>query len=360
MNATKALTSLALLTIPTVGFMARGDSVSFKPEEGTTVEKTLSIESSFYMDDLSIVFDGGEVSPDMMGGSMDEALIVNVTLGVTDEYLSSRTGAIGSLLRTYDEMAFEAGGESSAETQDAFNTMEGLTVKFVWDAEGEDFVKSFHESEGEDEWLENLDPDMDLLQLLPSDEVSVGDSWEARGEGLLTVFSPGGMLASGSEQETNPEAEELVELAKEQMGSQLESMLEEFAIKCTYTGTQTEGDKELGAIEIEFSGDAEIDLSELILSAIELNAERMGGVEADLSAVVSLELEGTGLLLWDMKAGHIHSFSMKYEIIAGMDLEGDVDAMGENHTFEVAVEVSGEVDMSLETGGDEEDEGDDE
>jgi hypothetical protein len=355
MNATKTLTSLALITIPTVGFIARGDSVSFKPEDGTVVEKTLSLESSFYMDDMSIVLDGGEISPDMMGGGMDEALIVNVNMGVTDEYLSTRDGGIGSLKRTYDELSFEAGGESSAENVDQFATMKGVTVKFTWDAESDDFVKTFDDSEGEEEWLENLDPDMDLLQLLPDGEVSVGDTWEATGEGLLTVFSPGGMLSAGSEQETSPEAEELVELAKEQMTSQLESVLEEFAIKCTYTGTQKEDDAELGAIEIEFAGEAELDLSELILSAIELNAEQMGGIEADLTAIVTLELEGTGVLLWDMKAGHASSFSMKYEIIVGVDLDGEVDAMGENHTFEVAVELSGEANMELETGSADED-----
>jgi len=254
------------------------------------------------------------------------------------------------LLRSFDELSMEAGPESQAENVDEFGELEDTTVSFTWDADSGEYVKAFHESEGEEDMLENLEADMDFMALLPSGEVSEGDTWEAKGKDLGGIFLPGGVPGSASMDDA--EAEEFEELFKEEMEAQLETAFEEFAISCTYMGTKEEGEVAVGVIEFKFEGDMEVDLAELIQQVIELQAGEMD-FSADIAAMVAAEFEGEGVLLWDMKGGHMHSFEMSGDLMVTADIEGDIDAMGEAHSVEMAVEASGELSYSMESSKDE-------
>jgi hypothetical protein len=88
----------------------------------------------------------------------------------------------------------------------------------------------------------------------------------------------------------------------------------------------------------------------LIQSAIDLQAGEMG-VEADITATVGFEFEGEGTLLWNLRAGHVFGFEMSGDITLSVDVEGDIDAMGESHSIEMSAEASGEASWSLETKG---------
>lgn len=346
MNATKTSASLLLLSLPLLGFIAREDKVSFHPTEGASVEKELSLELTFYMDDMSVVMDGNEMPIPPQG--LDQAVTVNAVMSVTDEYVKSKTNKILTLLRSYDELSLEAGLESESENVDKFADLEGSTIAFAWDEETGEYTKTYHDSDGEEELLENLDVDMDFLVLLPDDEVSEGDTWEASGETLATIFLPGGLVIGSSGEAMDETAEELSELVKEELGGQLESAFEDFVIKCTYGGTRDEDGTDVGVIAFVFEGSTDLDLTELILAAIDLNAGEIG-LEADITATVSFEFDGEGTLLWDMKGGHVQGFEMEGEIIMTVDIEGDVDVMGESHSFEMSAEASGEANWSLTT-----------
>jgi len=342
--------ALPLLALPLLAFVGRADKVTFQPEEGSSVSKELEFSATFYLDDMRMVVDGNEMPAEMMGGAMEEGLLIDMTVGVTDEYVKSGNNKVLELLRSYDELSMEAGPESQAENVDEFGKLEDTTVSFKWDEESGEYVKSFHESEGDVDLLENLEADMDFTALLPDGEVSEGDTWEVKGKKLGGVFLPGGMPGGADMDE--PEAEEFEELFKEEMESQLQTAFEDFAIKCTYVGTRDEDDVAVGVIEFKFEGDMEIDLADLIQQVIELQAGEMD-FSADIAATVAAEFEGEGLLLWNMKAGHMHSFEMSGDLMITGDIEGDIDAMGEAHSVELSIEASGELAYGMTTKGDE-------
>jgi hypothetical protein len=345
MNTKQILTaSLPLLTLPLFAFALKGDQVAFAPGDGTSVSKALTFESTFYIDDIVMSMDGEELPAEMMGEAMDEGLLISAAISVTDEYVKTAEGKVLTLLRTYDELSLEAGPESEAETVDEFGELEDSTVEFKWDEEEDEFLKSYHESEGDEDLLENLDIDMDFLRLLPDDEVAVGDTWEVDGERLETIFMPGGMPAGSPDEEGS---EEMAELFKEEMEAQFEEAFDEFVINCKYVGSREEDGVTFGEIAFKFDGEASIDLSELIQSAIDMQGAEMG-IEADVVATIDLEFEGEGILLWNLDAGHVASFEMKGDITVLADVEADVEVMGESHSMVMSAEVSGEAEWGLE------------
>lgn len=336
--------ALPLLALPLLAFTGRADKVNFQPSEGATVSKELSLSATFYLDDMRMIVDGNEMPAEMMGGAMEEGLMVEMTIGVTDEYVKSEENKMLELLRSYDELSMEAGPESQAENVDEFGELEDSTISFKWDADAGEYVKSFADGEGEEDLLENLEADMDFMALLPTGEVSEGDTWEAKGKDLGGIFLPGGVPGSGSMDDAD--AEEFEELFKEEMEAQLGTAFEEFSIQCTYMGTKEEDETAVGVIEFKFEGDMEIDLADMIQQVIELQAGEMD-FSADIAAMVAAEFEGEGLLLWDMKGGHMHSFEMSGDLMVTADIEGDIDAMGEAHSVEMAVEASGELSYEM-------------
>lgn len=352
MNTTKRLIlGLPLLSLPLFAFTWSGDEVSFKPGEGLTVSKELSFETTFYLDDLTMSVDGQEMPPEALGGAMEEGILVNATIGVTDEYVKVAEGRALTLLRTFDELTLEAGPESEAENVDEFAELEDSTVLFKWDEDEGEYLKSYAgDEEGDEELLENLDIDMDLLALLPDDEVAVDDTWEIKGEGLESIFFPGGMPGITTPDEEG--AEEMAALFKEELEAQFEEAFDDFVIRCKYVGSREEDEVEVGEIAFSYEGKASIDLSEMIQAAIDLQAGEMG-VEADVVATVDLEFEGEGTMLWNLAAGHVAGFDMKGDITVLADVEADIDAMGESHSMVMSAEVSGEAAWEMTAGADE-------
>ena len=351
MNAKKTLPlALPALVLPLLALSMRADEVSFHPAEGVTVNKELNFNTTFYVDDLSVVVDGQDMSG-MLGEAMDEGLLIDATIDVTDEYVSAEAGKIVSLLRSYNSLSLEAGMESDAEVVDDFAKLEDSAVSFKWDEETGEYVKAFHESTGDDDLLEKLTADMDFLALLPSGEVSEGDTWDVSADDLASIFLPGGMVAAPSGDMEGQE--EMAELFEEELTSQLEDAFEDFMIQCKYIGTQDEDGVEVGKIEFKYEGNASIDLSNLIQEAIELQGDEMG-IEADITATMDFEFDGEGVLLWNLKAGHTADFEMTGEITVMADVEADIDAMGESHTAEFSAEISGEAEWKMSATGDDE------
>jgi hypothetical protein len=343
---TKTPLLLPLLALPLLAFSGREDKVSFQPAAGARVSKELSLTATFYLDDLRMIVDGNELPQEMMGQAMEEGLLVDMTVGVTDEYAKTGEGRPLQLMRTYDVLSMEAGPESEAEGVEDFAEMEDMTVSFTWDEESGEYLKAFvGDEEGDLSLLENLEVDMDFLALLPVGEVSEGDTWEAKGEAIGAVFVPGGMPGGGDMDEAD--MEEFQSLIESTIEEQLTDAFDDFAIQCTYKGTRDEDGVAVGVIEFRFEGDMEMDLSDMIQEVISMQAAE-ADISATVSALVTGEFEGEGLLLWNMKAGHMHGFEMEGDVMISIDVDGDVDAMGESHSMEMALEASGELayDMS--------------
>ena len=345
-----ALATSALALPLLVAFGARADKLAFGPEDGSTLDKSLSVDMSFYVEDLSMIVDGQDMGG-MMMGELDEALTVNFLIEVTDEFVSSANGKHMELLRTFNTITAEGGTESEREEADGMDELEDETIRFKWNEEEGVYEKTYHESEGDEELLEELEVDMDFLALLPDGEVSAGDSWEMDSDGAISLFMPGGFPGSGAS-EGDDEASELF---KQELEPQLEEAFGDFVVTCTYVGQREEGDATYGEISFEYEGEGAIDLSELFMSIIDLQAEGNDiEIDADITAGLDLSFEGRGTLLWDQAAGTVHSYEMTSEMVLLADLTAAIDVMGQSQEIEASAELSGSGEWSLTTGDDSE------
>jgi hypothetical protein len=339
-----AASALALPLL--VAFGVRGENLAFAPEDGTSLDKELSMEVSLYVEDLSMIVDGQDMGG-MMMGELDEALSFNALISVTDEFVKSANGKHVELLRTYNELSAEGGTESEREAADGFDELEDSTILFKWNEEEGEYTKSFHESEGEEDLLENLEVDMDLLGLLPEGEVSEGDTWEMDGSDALSLFAPGGFPSGGGGEDDD----EVMEIISQELESQFDEAFEDFSIECTYKGTQEDGDSTYGEIAFEFEGEGAIDLSELLMQMIDLQAEGAEiEIDADITAGLDLSFKGTGTLLWDPKTGHLRSYEMSCEMTLLADVVAAIDVMGQSQEFEASAELSGSGAWTMTTG----------
>ena len=342
-----ALAASALALPLLVAFGARGDSIAFSPEDGSTIDRELSLDISLFVEDLSLIADGQDMGG-MVMGELDEALTFSLLLEVTDEFVSSANGKHLELLRTFNQISAEGGTESERESADGMDELEDETIRFKWNEETEEYDKSFHESEGDEDLIEGLEVDMDFLALLPTDEVSEGDAWTVEGADAMGLFVPGGMPGGGGE-----EGAEMQELFEQEIESQLDDAFGDFSIDCKYMGTREEGDTSYGVIEFEFEGEGSLDLSELIMALIDLQAEGQEmEIDADITAGLDISFNGTGTLLWNAAAGTLYSYDMSCEMTLNADLSAAIDVMGQSQEFEASAELSGTGEWAMSTDGD--------
>jgi len=342
---TRPILLSALLASPLLlAFDQRGDALSFHPKDGSSVDKELGITASMYIDDLLLNVDGEEMPSEMLGEVLDMALEIEMTEEVTDQYVKSSGGRSLVLLRTFNDISttFAAFGESQdAEEMDIVDS----TVKFTWNEEEEEYDITFEDGGGDDEDIATLDVDMDFTFLLPEDEVKEGATWEVSGMNAARLFLPGG--AGGNAGEIPDEALELVEMFNDLVVNQMEDALEEFVVECTYKGEDEDGN---GAIAFEFESELNLDLSEIMMSAMEIALEQQDiGVEFDAEVTLTLdvEMEGAGTLTWDSEAGHARAFAMASDLVFTIDGAMDVEAAGESHTAEATIELSGEMEYEM-------------
>ncbi|MAF66580.1 MAG: hypothetical protein CMJ84_13100 [Planctomycetes bacterium] len=342
-------TTLALLalSLPALhAFQPRFDSVSFAPEAGATLDKELTLEATLYLEDVTLVLNGSEMPPEMLGEAMDEGLIMNASVEVSDEYVSTRGGKHMELLRTFTGMALELGTESDSESMDEFTEIEDSTVRFAWDSDEDDYSVSYEDGSGDEDLLEGLSPDMDFLALLPEGDVDRDDTWEvADVDSLATLFFPGGLAMPSPDDE---EGAELFEEFSDDFEAQLRDALDGFSVNCKYNGAREEGDVRVGEIGFKYEGQASLDLSDMLTEMVSLQGGEMD-ISADIAATVDIEFEGEGTLLWDLGAGHVAGFEMSMEMLLIGDVEADVEAMGDSQSVELTAEVSGEAEWTLET-----------
>jgi hypothetical protein len=174
---------------------------------------------------------------------------------------------------------------------------------------------------------------MDLLNLLPEGDVSVGDRWTVPGEKLATIFLPGGSAGFPAEPEDDTFAPTL-----ETLEAQMDALIEDLSIECEYEGVRQEGDVEVAVIKFVNEGDVTIDLSDF-LGDILSEQEVPFDVEATLS--VDIELDGRGQLLWNLGAHHAHDFEMEAELTLAAEGDASMDMDGESHAAEGTAEVIG-------------------
>jgi len=352
MKHTKQLTLAAIAVPALLAFAIPGDSVSFAPEESTTITKTFRMSGSFSLDDMSMLMNG--MDPGMMP-AMEMDMTIEQTVRVTDVYEAMRAAMPEKLTRTFEEigteMEFEISIDMMGETNDqsadgsGSSELEGLTVVFVWDEDAEEYDKSFEDGEGDEDLLEGLLEDMDLRVLLPEDDVAEGDTWEIELSRLPDLFAPGGDFSLDIEMdgETMPGGPDPAMMSnfREMLGDLLEG-----DATATYKGSRDEDGVRVGVIDFEIDIDTARDMSDLLSEMMDQMPE---GVEMELQQVdIEFTFAGSGTLLWNLAAGHLHSFQMDGEAAITIDMGMTMDMAGEEMTMEMSMSMSGTLSQSVE------------
>lgn len=356
--------ALALLFLPLLpgeavpdGLRLAGgeETIRFAPEAGATLVKVFTTEGEMSVTDSEILVG------DQEGAEVDLEVTWTRGLEVSDRYAAVEGGRPSKFTRTYAsldhdvEFDLEVLVEGQSEVDEAGGTrgaspLASEAVVFAWDAESGTYRKSFAEEGSDLELLDGLVEDLDLRFLLPSDAVSVGDTWEVRGDELLGLISPGGDV--GLQIPSGLGAWEPVAAGIEPaFYSDLQAVLApggENELTATFSEVRESDGSRIAVIDLELDlagGDDLIDLMQSRLAAI---GDQLPG-ELDVSlAEVTFEIDGDGQLLWDLAGNHLAGLELDLDVTIEVDRAVDVDTGAEALEVTTQVTFEGELKQTVE------------
>jgi len=350
------LAALALFAAPLlVSGARRGTEISFGVESGSTITKTIEVENEITLDDFQMTMNGQ--APPMVPG-MDMTVIATTTIEVEDTYSKVEDGRPTLLTRSFETLSGEADvameldimGEiqNQDSSMEMSSVLEGETVEFVWNEEEETHDAVLPDgSPLEEEDIDGLIEDMDYRALLPTDEVDEGDEWEIPLIHIQAVLAPGGNTKLIPE-----EMEEMTGLGGGDMGDLSDYFNEdcEGEFTATFDGMLKTDDGEVAVIKFLFELSNAIDLTEKTREAMENMdlPEEVGDMELEY-VDIEMEYEGEGVLTWDLKAGHFHSFEASGDFTMTMDQGMIINAMGQEMSIEQTMEFSGSLSFDAST-----------
>lgn len=337
-----------------LAFALPADEVAFAPAEGTSLTKSFTSSANFEMGDMSVLMNGQD--PGQMP-EMQMDMTVTQAVAVTDVYGPVSDGHPSKVTRTFDDIGtdidvqvqIEMMGDTQDQSSEGSGTspLEGETVIFTWNDDAEIWERAFGEdSDGDVELLEGLVEDMDLRALLPSGPVSEGDSWDIELKTLPDLFAPGGNLhmdvqIDGAES-MGPDPEMMTNM-REMFGDLLEG-----EATGHYAGRREVDGVEVGVIDVEISIETARDMSELVADMMGDNLPE--GLDMTLDRMdVELSVESTGTLLWNLGAGHVHSFELDSDVEIAMDMAMNMDMGGQSIAMEMSLEMTGTFESALST-----------
>ncbi len=341
---------VVLLSVPIAGV-----GPVFTPEDGSSVTKHFESGLELEVRAFQVLVDGVDFpAPEM---TLDAQW--TRALSVEDRYLSSAHGRPTELERTFDAIAYELefeltvdeAGNSAAGSGSGTSGLEGRTVRFVWDPDGEAYEGSYVDEEPEEEFPEGLTEDLDLRALLPPHEVDVGDEWPIEPALFLAASIPGGVLPLTIEVQV-PQADPRLALVGISPLTVL--MLEDWigeevrgAVSATFADRRYEGERGLAVIEFTVELASEGDVTEKL--AARWGSDPPGGARME-RAEFRTELEGTGELLWDLTAGrlHAHRFEADVSLTLSVDFQARMDAVDLPVASELELEGTFRYDVTTE------------
>ena len=165
--------------------------------------------------------------------------------------------------------------------------------------------------------MEGLLEDTDFRALLPDDEVDEGDEWEIDISKAQGIFSPGGDLRFITEDA--PDYDSMDEALNGDQGTLYDHFNEdcEGDLMAVFDGIQKTDDGEFAVIQLSFEISNALDRTEESQEQLEESDAYPPGIDKAEFEHHDIEVtyEGEGILLWDLKAGHFHSFEASGEYV---------------------------------------------
>ncbi len=291
------------------------DELAFAPKADMVVKKSFTTSAEIAVDDMSVVMNGEEMDPAMMGLPADLAADGEMQLVVEDTYKSVEGDLITSLSRSFETVGGSYNTSMGEEDEATIDELEGRTVQFTWNAEDEAYEVSFDGddelSEEEEQGLQMMDVDMDYRALLPADGVEAGAKWEVSGIEVLSILLPGANIADILD------SDEVTGEMPDEVRAQIDAFVESSKATLTYAGSEDGVGVVNLAMTMEF--DTSIDPSTL-----NPDAEMPG----DMLFEIEFSLEVEGSLNWDLATGHFSSCNIEGTGSVVMDVEVSMEEMG--------------------------------
>lgn len=324
-------------------------SVDFQPVRGSQATKTFSRVETMTTDEFELTLGGQSMASG--GGS---TTTTTIDLEVVDTYGGVADGRPTQLSRKYDTVERTTESEGLGEgmvTRGEGNyesELAGHTVEFKWNEDDEAYDRSFaEEDDGEDEWLDGLSEDLDFRQLLPTGEISEGDSWEPEMSALEIIMQPGGNLQlSPSAADTGDDAPEgairLVVPSVDESKA-IDDLDGDFKVTCE--GFEERDGTRLAILSLSVEVDADLDAVELIIE--DMIEDGVEDPQVD-SASMNYALEGQGTLVWNLEARRIHAFEFRGTVETTTEAAYGVEAMGQLLDIELYSVRSGTIELDVE------------
>ncbi len=344
---------MAVSALPLIGlFGLAAEGLFFQAAAETELTRTAVWTESMETEEVSILADGEETT-DAPGVESS----VESTLSVTtvDRFVRTKMGGPLELVRLFDDITYESEGkigfdspsgpielEISGEGESA---LDQIAVKFDFDGEADEWVKSYAEEyEGQEELLEPLWPNAEFLRLLPEDpeDVEVGDRWEVDGDALLDLLVPGGYVP--------------MERASDLQV--IEGVLDPLLLPGPFA--LMDGDIEgkvlakldsMTAKSATITLEVEVDVTKSCIDLIQgiVNGIVPEGARIEVNvANYAMALKGKGSLVWDLEGYHMKSFEFTSDAEIEILMEVLVDLGGEATLYELRETRSGEVGLTVE------------
>lgn len=316
---------IALSTTPT----SPADELTFGITAGESVAKRF--ESSF-----EAAFDQASLTGTNDGRTIERAVDMNssvqrqIVLALTDHYEALAADRGLRLRREVnaahrkDETVVQG---QPAPTSESDSLLLDETVLVEWDEDDEAYSFASADEAGEelDERLfATLRADADLRFLLPGKEVSPGDEWTVAPEHLLDLVLPGGdpfPFLSPEEKLRAPEDQTELQLSAPFAGMTIPPFqwlaAPEGTILVTYQGLD-EGEPGLALLAFELLIEGSLDPTERLDYHVARGMPAF--IDYEYSHELDYEINGEGILRWDLERGILHDVEWSAQIEGAEDI----------------------------------------
>lgn len=336
-------TSTLLATLCLCLATPRAEELRFAPASGSDAIMQYALTAALSLGDMSLRVDGQDLSAQFSLDDFTGKLSLGV--GVVDRFLETRDGRPLRFERRYvaSSSNLELADSKLART-DLFG-VDGETVVFEWSKSQGAYVLAFADGTGDEAKLELLSADLHLRSLLPERELEPGATWELEPSALVPALLLGYDVATlgaaaGGEQGLAESADKLAPL--------VDGLLAGFKARCEYVSARESDGRKLAEVMLTLDSEGELDLRDALRQALDVES---GLVDLDLDvrkATGKLRVRGKGTLLWDLAAGHAHSFTLEsdVELVASLDA-AFADEQGGEHSAAAEVELMLELGWEL-------------
>ncbi len=284
-----------------------GERLQFAVAPGSSLTKRF--ETSFHLRILD-----PEASSAELPGEADRPTYPQETdvttkelLRVTDRYLECAPAGPLAIERSYLEWKLGDSSGDIAGPEGVGTLLTDCTVRFTrlpdesWRREALTLSDPARDEPGA---LEKLAAELDFVALLPAAEVSIGSSWDVPVLRVENLVAPGLELRRVLGLDAPSLLASLGELSADALPP---------VLRCTLASVDRDGERGLATITLALAFHAPLTPTPAAREA--LGRQIGGGASFDIQSFThDLELAAHGELVWDLGAGHFHSFELAFAI----------------------------------------------